>query len=159
MHDSVHAWIDREVDNYGGAQRVVELGSLDVNGNVRDQIPHVEWVGYDIVDGDGVDVVANAHDVGDLAPHADLVLCLEMLEHDDDPNATFASIAAVLTTDGQCWLSTRSRDFPYHHPPDWWRFTHSDIHALAFTAGLVVTHIEDDTQDGHPGVFAILTKP
>lgn len=156
MHDSVRTWTARQVEGHGPYGRVIALGSLDVNGDVRDIVLHDRWTGVDIVPGPGVDLVCDAHDVP-LADHsADLVLCLEMLEHDSDPNATFATIARLLTIDGVALLTTRSEGFPYHHPPDYWRFTFDDIGALAYTSGLRVLSVEPDPMPTHPGVFATL---
>lgn len=158
MHYSVQAWCTARTEDHGAFANVLEMGGLDVNGGVRHLIAHDRWFAVDIVDGPGVNRVADAHDLGDIvADHScDLVLCLEMLEHDSDPNATFATIARTLTYDGIALVTTRSEGFPLHHEPDYWRFAFADIEALAFTAGLTVATIVDDPQAGHPGVFAEL---
>lgn len=159
MHASVREWV---AERTAGARygQVVEIGSLDVNGGVRDIVAADRWLGIDVVAGPGVDLVCDAHHLDLIPPSsADLVLCLEMLEHDADPNATFAEIARILTPAGSCLLTTRAEGFPHHHPPDYWRFTHDDIAALAFTAGLVVVVAADDPMPTHPGVFADLRRP
>lgn len=61
-------------------RRVVEFGSRDVNGTVRDVIEADRYIGIDIAPGPGVDVVCDAgHYRG--ATYADLVVCCETLEH------------------------------------------------------------------------------
>jgi hypothetical protein len=44
----------------------------------------------------------------------------------------------------------------YHHPPDYWRFSFVDMHALFWVAGLHVQELVHDPQD--PGVFAVGTR-
>lgn len=156
MHTSVQEWVNQRVDGCEPFGTVIELGSLDVNGNVRHLVPHDRWTGIDLVRGAGVDIVCDVHDLP-LPDHtADLVLCLEMLEHDSDPNATMATVARLLAREGRALVTTRSEGFPHHHPPDLWRFTGDDIRALAYTAGLDVVHIQPDPLPTHPGVFAEL---
>lgn len=156
MHNSVREFVRRiATERNLTSADVLELGSLDVNGTVRDLFTGT-YHGVDIVEGPGVDTVASAHDID---TEADVVLCLEMLEHDANPNATFATIARCLTADGTAIITTRSAGFPHHHPPDLWRFTFDDIAALAYTTGLNVERIEHDPQPEHPGVFAVLTRP
>lgn len=166
MHNSVYRWVEAQVKARNLAKLdVLELGSLNVNGTVRDHF-RGRYVGVDIVDGPGVDFVASSHIDPDV-PHTwngerhnvDVVVCCEMLEHDSDPNATFATIADVLKPNGVALVTTRSEGFPLHHEPDYWRFTHDDVAALAYTAGLEVESIEDDPQPQHPGVFAVLRRP
>lgn len=60
---------------------VLEIGSLDINGGVRDLLsPEADYLGVDLQEGPGVDLVADGaqyHHPGG----ADVVLCLEVLEH------------------------------------------------------------------------------
>ena len=47
-------------------RRVLEVGSRDVNGSVRDVISALQpesYVGTDIMEGEGVDIVCNAEDL------------------------------------------------------------------------------------------------
>lgn len=62
-------------------QRVLELGSYNVNGSVRTLWPaNVGWYGIDVRPGPGVDEVADARNY-DGEEQFDLVICTEMLEH------------------------------------------------------------------------------
>ena len=60
---------------------VVEFGSRNVNGSARDAFPGLEWIGVDIEDGPGVDVVADAAEFwpDQFAPCS--IVCCEVLEH------------------------------------------------------------------------------
>lgn len=163
MHESVMEWTGHIVDMFqldDPLIDVLEIGSLNVNGSVRDHFKNVEtYIGIDMEAGPGVDIIASSHNIPIADEDIDLIMCCEMLEHDSDPTATFREIGRVLRPAGAVILTARAGDFPFHHPPDYWRFTHDDIHCLAFVAGLDVTFVGDDPMPTHPGVFALLSKP
>ena len=81
MHQAVIDYIGgRTVGQY---TRVLEFGSRNVNGTLRDVVAASHYVGVDISDGPGVDIVADAATV--LVPGSfDLVLCAEVFEHATD---------------------------------------------------------------------------
>lgn len=64
--------------------RVVEWGSLNINGSVRELFPDAqEYVGVDVAEGPGVDWVGWAHDFPlETAGEFDVSVSTEMLEHD-----------------------------------------------------------------------------
>lgn len=90
MHAEVLRWVAEHVAG-NRFERVIELGALDVNGGIRFLFPHAEFVGVDIVDGAGVDVVCDAADYLPELP-ADCVVSTEMLEH--TPRAREVVLAA-----------------------------------------------------------------
>lgn len=59
---------------------VIEIGSRDVNGIVRDLFPAADWLGIDLAPGPGVDIVCDAAQ-WDTLRRVDLVVCCETLEH------------------------------------------------------------------------------
>jgi SAM-dependent methyltransferase len=78
----------------------LECGARDVNGTVRDLFPNASWVGVDIGDGPGVDVVADFADY--LHPElVDLVLSTEVLEHTPRWREIVASAARNLRPRGR----------------------------------------------------------
>lgn len=61
-------------------KKVLELGSLNINGSPREFFEGCEYIGLDRREGPDVDVVCNAHEYkGDKV---DVVITTEMLEHD-----------------------------------------------------------------------------
>jgi hypothetical protein len=60
---------------------VLDVGSLDINGNCRDLFTDSNYIGLDIAPGKNVDVVGYVHN---FAPSIkfDTILSCEMLEHD-----------------------------------------------------------------------------
>lgn len=66
------------------AAEVVEVGSLNVNGQVRDFLDHqpASWLGVDLVPGNGVDIVGDAIDaLPCLGRTFDVAVATEVLEH------------------------------------------------------------------------------
>ena len=61
--------------------RVLDIGSLDVNGNNRVYFQDSEYIGLDIGKGANVDVVSIAHEYKPEEPF-DVVISTEALEHD-----------------------------------------------------------------------------
>jgi SAM-dependent methyltransferase len=60
--------------------RVLEFGSLDINGSVRDLFRTDTYLGVDLQGGPGVDIVADAM-FFDHPIKFDVVVCCEVLEH------------------------------------------------------------------------------
>jgi SAM-dependent methyltransferase len=63
--------------------RVIEIGSLNVNGTIRDLFPNASWIGLDRIAGPCVDVVCDAAQFVPQSP-VDVVICCEVFEHADN---------------------------------------------------------------------------
>lgn len=104
---------------------VLEVGSRDVSGNIRDLFVEKDYTGSDMLDGKNVDVVVNGHD---LAKHFkgkqfDLVFCFDTLEHDDAFWETIKNIYEVIKPGGWFVVGVPGRKCPLHeYPQDYWRF-------------------------------------
>jgi SAM-dependent methyltransferase len=99
-----------------GQRRVLELGSYDVYGEIRSIFSDAsEYVGIDLCDGPGVDVVANAHDLDRLNLGIfDIVLSCEAFEHDPDWRKTLKNAIACLGHDGVLILTCATTLRPEH---------------------------------------------
>ena len=170
MHPSAMAFAVSATDPEDVAfKRVLEVGSMNVNGSVRS---HVEargpavYVGTDMRDGPGVDLVIAA---GDLPAYLawpggdsgfDIVISTEMLEHAADWQAAVRGMIGALAPGGVLVLTTRSEGFPYHpHPEDHWRFSVEAMGQVVKSAGLDVERLEADPDPASPGVFVKARKP
>jgi hypothetical protein len=80
-------------------RRVVEIGSRDVNGTVRDYFDGCDYTGLDAVAGPGVDVVGLAHEYRLPGP-VDVVVTCEALEHDPRWRLTLATACGWLRPGG-----------------------------------------------------------
>lgn len=122
---------------------VLEVGSLDVNGNIRDLFKDNAYVGLDMRDGANVDVVGNGHDlVARFGKNKfNLVVCVDTLEHDDAFWVTVSEMKKVLKKGGWLILGVPSRRCPLHeHPSDYWRFMSHGMEVML--DGLVDTYVE-----------------
>lgn len=86
MHEAAFHWVASAVQKLGPFDTVIEIGSLNINGSVRDLFAPAKYVGIDPQDGDGVDVVCDALEYGPDHPEwighqVDCVVCCETLEH------------------------------------------------------------------------------
>lgn len=141
---------------YRRGERVLEIGSLNVNGSVRENFPEAEYIGIDFREGPGVDLVLDAIDLPSKFPagYFDIVLCLETLEHCEHWADVLNSGWSVLKVGGKMCVTTPSKAKGYHgYPHDYWRFTVED-YARVFEDQRV-THIHDV---GSRGVGVIVQK-
>lgn len=78
--------------------RVLEIGSLNLNGSVRRFFEGCEYTGIDCHAGKDVDIVTLAHDF-DGGPFDTIISC-EAFEHDPHLRETLAAAYRLLDTDG-----------------------------------------------------------
>lgn len=148
---------------------VLEIGSQDYNGSVRQYFPNVnEYIGTDMLPGPGVDLVLSSLELG---PHFegrqfDVVICLEVLEHDAEFWLTMDQIRYLLAPGGYLILSARGcttgRDgrngesmWEHGYPYDYWRFMPQSVPLLMAMGGCSLIQQVEDTQ--HPGFISIGT--
>lgn len=109
------------------AGRVLEIGSYNVNGSMRESLQEdsIDWVGVDLREGPCVDIVLQPHE---LLPHFgpesfDNVVCCEALEHDIRPWVTVEAMRSILKVGGHMLITTPTFGFPLHRfPYDCYRF-------------------------------------
>lgn len=114
---------------------VYEFGSFRVPGqeelaDLRPLFPGQEYVGADMREGLGVDMVLNLHSVGLPSGTAGTVLCMETLEHVEHPRRAVAEIHRILKPDGVAIVSSHMKAHIHKYPDDYWRFTPSGFESL-----------------------------
>jgi SAM-dependent methyltransferase len=101
--------------------RVLDCGSLDINGNNREFFKGSDYIGLDIITGKNVDIICPAHEYG--GRDFDVVISTEMLEHDRHWEASLANMYCMVKEGGLLILTAagEGRDphgVPWSHPKD-----------------------------------------
>ncbi|KKT42869.1 MAG: Methyltransferase type 11 [Microgenomates group bacterium GW2011_GWC1_44_37] len=128
MTKPLRAVVEIICGNIESPKQILEIGSrqaINQNdlANVRDLFSMGKFVGVDMQDGPGVDIIASANKLPFPDRSFDLVLCLETLEHADKPWLVCAEIERVIKTNGVAIVSSQ-QNFPIHkHPSDYFRYT------------------------------------
>jgi SAM-dependent methyltransferase len=113
---------------------ILELGSRNGAGITRRNLfPHsIEYVGFDILPGDGVDIVGDAHKLSESFPdeHFDFIYSISVFEHLLFPWKVVLEINKVMRLKGYVFVATHPA-WPAHELPwDFWRFPRNGFHAL-----------------------------
>lgn len=115
------------------SSRIVDIGAMDVNGSLRHAAPQgAEYVGVDIEEGPGVDVVCPP---GNPLPFAsntfDLAVSTSCFEHDQVFWHTSLEAMRVIKPGGLFYFNAPSNGFYHRYPYDNWRFFPDSGLALA----------------------------
>ncbi len=126
VHDTayLHGRLFFELYVNDGIRTVVELGSQNVNGSIRDHCPAaVHYIGLDMAQGDGVDVVVDPGQPLPLAAASvDAVVTSSAFEHDTCFWDTFLELVRILRPGGLLYVNVPSNGGFHRHPLDCWRF-------------------------------------
>jgi SAM-dependent methyltransferase len=106
---------------------VVEFGSLQVeddqDGDMRPLFPGREFVGTDMRAGPGVDRVEDLRALRFADGAVGTALCLDTLEHCEDPPAACRELHRVVADGGVCVISSVLLFGIHAYPSDYFRFT------------------------------------
>lgn len=105
----------------------LEIGARARSGNVRRQLVPEPWryVGLDILAGENVDVVGDAHNLSEVFPQGRFkgLMSLSVFEHLAMPWKAAVEMNRVMTLGGRAFIGTH-QTFPVHDEPwDYWRFS------------------------------------
>lgn len=109
MHAEARDFIRRQVSHFS----VLEIGSLDVNGNIRDLFAGWDYLGIDRIEGNGVDVVADGATF-DTSKRFDVVVSCEAFEHAENWQAIVANVARLLRPGGYFFGTAAGPGRPPH---------------------------------------------
>jgi len=113
-------------------RRILEVGSLDVNGTLRygiQRMKPLEYIGIDIIEGRGVDIICKAENLVEKFGEEtfDFVLSTCLLEHVQDWKTCVSQIKHVCKRGGHILIIVPFM-YPYHeYPHDYWRFSKTDM--------------------------------
>lgn len=142
-------------------RETLEVGSLSVNGSVRESVVKMmplNYVGVDISAGPGVDLLCDAHDLVSRfgENRFDIVISTELIEHTRDWRSAVSNMKRVLRPNGVLLITTRSKGFGYHgYPFDFWRYELRDLESIF--SDMDISALEPDPLQ--QGVFLKARKP
>jgi hypothetical protein len=110
-----------------------EIGSCvyDKRYNLR-TIFAGEFVGIDMRDGPGVDMVYDIHDLS-VIKQFKTAICTSMLEHDNNPLKTIASIKGLIGDEGIGIFTIPFNMHIHNYPSDYWRMTPEGLSVILKT--------------------------
>ncbi len=131
--------------------RIVDYGSLDVNGSFRPLFDAPAWnyIGMDREAGQNVDVVVtepyrwSAFGTRSI----DVLVSGQALEHTELFWRTMDEIDRILKPGGLCCLVAPSSGPEHRYPVDCWRFYPDGLRALALYAGFEPLEVETRWED------------
>jgi hypothetical protein len=106
---------------------ILEIGSRQMLGqeesaDLRPFLICKKYVGMDYLNGSGVDVVMDVHEM-EFNEKFDVVICAEVLEHVSNPFLAMERISKVITKEGLLVLTAPMNLKIHGSPYDYWRFT------------------------------------
>ena len=141
-------------------KRIIEVGSVNINGSLRSHIEKFkpkEYIGVDISEGKGVDIICNAYDlITKFGKESfDILISTEVLEHVEDWRLVISNFKNILRPGGFLLLTTRSIGFGFHeYPCDFWRYEEEDMNYIF--SDFIINKIKKDSLA--PGIFIKATK-
>jgi len=97
-------WLKQTYPSNFHKKRVLDVGSLNVNVTNRVLFQKSDYIGIDVIKGNGVDVVTIAHEYKPEKPF-DVVLSTNALEHDIHYKKTLNKMVEVLKPSGLMFIS------------------------------------------------------
>lgn len=104
--------------------KVVDIGSQDVNGSLRQVCPkHFKYIGVDFQKGKGVDVIlTDPYSLPFEDSSVDMVVSSSCFEHSEMFWLSFLEVMRILKPHGLFYLNAPSDGSVHSYPVDCWRF-------------------------------------
>lgn len=160
-HESCLAFVERNLSREEvSGKRIIEIGSMNINGSIRDFIIRLgcaKYIGIDYREGNGVDIVCNATDMVEKfgKESFDIVISMNLLEHAENWKKVISDSKNVCKNGGLMLHTTVSFGYGLHeYPGDFWRYELDDMIRIFSDCNILA--LENDTQI--PGVFIKMRK-
>lgn len=128
--------------------RVLEVGSLNINGTIRKHFSGCDYTGVDLGPGPGVDLVCEGQNLTFPDGHFDTTVSAECFEHNPYWAETFGNMVRMTRSGGLVAFSCASTGRPEHGTTR----AHPDNSPLTISAGWDYYRnlTEQDFIDAHP---------
>jgi SAM-dependent methyltransferase len=90
----------KQMPRFSREAKVLEIGSLDINGSIRQFFDRCVYTGIDIAEGKGVDLVCQGQEYGAPDGSFDHVISCEAMEHNPFWKETFANMIRLCRAGG-----------------------------------------------------------
>lgn len=95
-------------------KKVLDCGSLDINGNNRYLFENCEYFGIDIGEGNNVDIISLIHEFNEDDESYDTIISTECFEHDMYYKESIKNIIRLLKPGGMFIFTCATTDRPEH---------------------------------------------
>lgn len=114
---------------------IYEFGALQVLGQIgfadlRPFFPDKKYIGSDIVQGPGVNVILDMHSINLPDKSVGTALLMDTLEHVEYPRMAMKELYRVLAPNGLLIMSSTTFERIHNYPNDYWRFTPEGFRSL-----------------------------
>ena len=116
-HDYQYEFVEYVKNNnedFFSDKKVLEVGSLNINGTVRDLFNDCDYIGIDVGEGIGVDVVCSGHEYDASDDTFDVTLSTECFEHNPYWAETFANMVRLTKSGGLVFFTCATTGRPVH---------------------------------------------
>ena len=93
---------------------VLDIGSLDINGNNQEYFYNCNYIGVDIAEGRNVDMISKGHELGFPDATFDVIISTECFEHDQYYDSTIKNIYRMLKPGGLFLFTCATTGRPEH---------------------------------------------
>lgn len=99
------AVVKQQFPEFFQGRRVLEIGSRNINGSVRELFEDCDYVGVDCEAGTGVDVVCLGHEYEAEPESFDVACAVETFEHDPHAERTVGHMVRLLRSGGLLFMT------------------------------------------------------
>ena len=107
-------YVKNKFPAYFYKRQVLEVGSLNINGTVRDLFTECYYVGLDVAEGKGVDIVCEGQNYDAPSESFDVAISCECFEHNPEWVATFRNMHRMTRTLGLVVMTCATTGRPEH---------------------------------------------
>jgi SAM-dependent methyltransferase len=156
MHVEAYRFIQSALGSLTPRRSVLEIGSRNINGSVRSLFNGAAYVGIDVTDGPGVDLVENGATFTTEC-RVDTVVCCEVLEHTEEAPAIVANAISLLQPDGILLVTCAAPPRAPHSAVDgnglrngeyYRNVAPNELHAWVLAAGGEIVMLAHDPERG-----------
>jgi SAM-dependent methyltransferase len=106
--------VKKRYPSFFSNKKVLEIGSLNINGSVRDFFEDCTYLGLDLGEGPGVDLVCEGQNFKGDACSFDVSISCECFEHNPEWEQTFINMHRLLKKEGLLVMTCATIGRPEH---------------------------------------------